>query len=131
MAELLPVKQQRVQRKASSERDEEQKRVWHVDGLQIISAFSRLTLMCSGGIQGLKREAGFETFPEAGGRIVERNDHSLLAQWFNLLITLPPQLRHLGIDFFLVITVVPQMPLSRKKQKTKHHSTIFPSARTK
>lgn len=53
---------------------------------------------------------------EAGGCILERDDGSLLAQWFKLLITfsLQLQLHHLGFDFSVLFfnfssTVLPQM----------------------
>lgn len=36
--------------------DEEQQKAWRVDSAQVISSFHHLTLMCSGGIQCLKKK---------------------------------------------------------------------------
>lgn len=33
-----------------------ERKAWHVDQVQVMSAFKRLTLMCSGGIQRLKEK---------------------------------------------------------------------------
>lgn len=44
---------------------QEKKKTWHVERVQIVSSFNGLTLMCSGGIQGLKETWGFERFAES------------------------------------------------------------------